>query len=341
MVIAVDEPPDHLDAEAVRLSGGQVQVGQRGDRAGAVVGSERQVVRVGQFGYPSRLADAAGPGEVDQHDVSRLLAQDLPEGEARYQPFADRLRDPGLPHQPGQVLGAVGLANILRPENADRFDGRQILIAMLTSQRLWPSRSSSKEGRRGREPPRARTARWPGRSGSGSSLPAPSPTSRPARSTLGCELRARTGPRATLSSRSSPRSRSSAASAAGSSRARSQSVVRPGVDAGVVGRDHVTAGTTEQLVDGQPGHLAEGVPKRHVQGGQGAHFRPGEPEEVGARKERRPQLRKWRRPARPRKQRRRQVMYYPLDGSRQVVGLAEPDDPGGGVDPRPQQVRLR
>ena len=49
-VVAVDEATDHLDPQRIGLSSGQVQVGQRGNGPGAVVGGKR----VGDMCRPAR-----------------------------------------------------------------------------------------------------------------------------------------------------------------------------------------------------------------------------------------------------------------------------------------------
>ncbi len=116
--------------------------------------------------------------------------------------------------------------------------------------------------------------------------------------------------------------------------------VLPAVDARVVNGDVGSTLPAHQVVDRLPGQLPLEIPQRNVQRGKCTHFRASKAIEI--------------RPAEHRVPDMLGVEYWliqheigdhvvndRLHGSRQVKSLAQPDHAVVGMDPNPQNVRLR
>lgn len=123
LVPAFVKAPHRFQDHGVGSGGAEMQVGQEGHQAGAVVRRNRQVVRIGQHRDFSPFGNSPGPNQVGHGDARGVRFQDLAVGETREQSLADGVGHAGFGSQARQIIGAVGLNHVLHPQRVVRLEG--------------------------------------------------------------------------------------------------------------------------------------------------------------------------------------------------------------------------
>ena len=294
-------------------------------------------MRVGECRDFQRLAQAAGPDDVGHHDVRGVGVEDAAVGVAGEEPLARGLRHAGFLHEAGKVGCAVGLEKILHPHHvigleragdaeraihvparmplerdlhlvADRLPdflhGPQALRELVGEQVVADGADGGPAGG----------------AGDGGDL----------------HLRREAVPRPDLHRGDALREQR-AGEFAGVFQEAGLVGIERSIHAGVVDADGVTRLAAEQVEDGLAGVLAEQIPERDVEGGDGAHLGAGMAEEIRVGKQRLPVPLAVERRL-PEQERRGEVVDDGLDGGGDVERLTEAHEPVVRVQVHPEQV---